>query len=288
MPDTVPPYEASDFIDPRQILPRLQTYQEAGLSVCLVGPPGVGKTTAVYAAAGGRENVRTAMGSELQLSDLLGRMTLRGDTTVWQDGLLVEALREGLTFYADGLLGFSEDCLRAMHSAIDFRRDLIVPGNSQTVSAHPNFRFIASCNRQPTGIDPLSREFRDRLVYIYVDRLDSEGEAKLLIDRHGITAEDADWLLSFAQVTRKLDPVEGASTRQLEAAAIAIRAGVDREHAVRDCVLAPVAGASESHREAIRNAIRGERLEINETWERLASGDEDPGIFMADRRWDER
>lgn len=278
--------DETEFIDLQGVLPRLRGYQRAGLSICLVGEPGIGKTTAVHALAGGAGNVRTAIGSKMQLSDLLGRMTLHADSTVWQEGLLVEAFRKGLTFYADELLGFSDDCLRVLHTAIDFRRELVIPGNSQIVKAHPDFRFVASCNHSPNGIDPLTREFRDRLVYVHLVRLDPEAEAKLLVDRHGISLADAEWLMLFAAVTRKLAHTTGGTTRQLEAAAMAIRAGVPRQHAAHDCILAPIAGSSKPQRDSMLHAIRAEGLEIDDAWGALGSDDHaDSLAFSNDNDW---
>jgi MoxR-like ATPase len=255
-----------DFIDYYDIVPRIKRYFELGLNICLVGPPGIGKNVLVHQLAGGKQNVRTAIGSQMIPGDLLGRMTLQDDSTVWKEGLLVEAGRLGLTFHANELTGFSEDCLRTMHPILDFQREILVTANSQVVKLHPNFRFIASCNLSPTGIDPLTREFRDRLVYVYMNRLDAETEAKLLIDRHGISAKDADWLIAFAKATRNADPKNGASTRQLEAAARAIHSGVNRFDAAADCILSSIVGNSISQRDTLLNAIRAEGLDFDDNW----------------------
>lgn len=255
-----------DFIDHYEVVPRIQRYFDEGLNICLVGAPGIGKTTLVNQLAGGKENVRTAIGSQMLPSDLLGRLTLQNDTTVWKKGLLVEAVEIGKVFYADELPFFSDECLRIFHSVLDHRKEVFVTANSQAIEAHPNFRFIASCNLSPTGVDPLTREFRDRLVYVYMNRLDPQTEAKLLIDRYGISVEDADWLASFAKATRNADPKNGASTRQLESAARAIRTGVHRFHAATDCILSSIVGNSISQRDTLLNAIRAEGLDFDDSW----------------------
>lgn len=265
--------EHISFIDSYAVVPRIKHYLAEGLNPCLVGAPGIGKTTLVHEVAGGAQNVRAAIGSQMLPSDLLGGVRLQADTTVWREGILVEAARRGLTFYADELTGFSDDCLRIMHPLLDFQKKILVTANSQEIEVHPNFRFIASCNLSPTGIDPLTREFRDRLVYVYMNRLDADTEAKLLVDRHGISVEDAEWLIIFASATRNADPKNGASTRQLEAAARAIRRGVKRFHAAVDCILSSIVGNSISQRDSLFNAIRAEGLDLDDGWSRKPAED---------------
>ena len=277
---------SESFIDSQEVVPRIQKYYDAGLNVCLVGPPGIGKTTLVHQLAGGRKNVRTAIGSQMHPSDLLGRMTLKSDSTIWQEGLLVQAARDGHTFYADELTGFSDECIRILHSVVDFRREVLVTANSQEIKVHPRFHFMASCNLSASGLDPLTREFRDRLTYVYIDRLKPDVESKLLVDRYSISLEDADWLVLFAEATRHADPNHGASTRQLEAAAQAIQAGASCYHAAVDCILSSIAGNSLSRRESLLNAIRAEGLELEGKW--LQPIDHKDSLFLAEEQetWD--
>lgn len=210
--------------------------------------------------------MRTAVGSEDHLSDLVGSLRLENGSTVWRTGPLIEAAEKGLLFYADELTGFDPACLRLMHTILDFRRTAIVTANSREFEVHPNFRFIASCNLSPTNLDPLAREFRDRLVYVNIERLDGATEAKLLVDRYQISNEDADWLIRFANATRTFDPRQGASTRQLEAAALSIKSGVDRLNSAKDCILNSIAGISVSQRDSLMKAMLAEGLAEHANW----------------------
>ena len=149
---------------------------------------------------------------------------------------------------------------------MDHRRTLHVNANSETVRAHPDFRFVASANYAASGFDPLPREFRDRLVYVRLTRMDADREAKLLRTRRGVSANDADWLLRFAAVIRNAEPVDGASTRQLEAAATAIAAGIDRVAAATHCILGSVAATSRQEHDRLLNAVRAEGLLSVEDW----------------------
>jgi len=256
----------TEFIDLQGIVPRARHYFAAGINFCLVGPAGIGKTTLVHELAGGVDNIRTIIGGEMHVADLLGGLRLINSETVWLDGPVAEAAEKGLTLYADELTGFNEDCLRVLHSLLDFRRRIFVAANNREVAVHPDFRFVASCNLSATGIDPLTREFRDRLVYIHMNRLDSCTEAKLLCDRYDISVEDAEYLIQFAAVTRKADQNGGASTRQLESAALAVSRGVARFHAAADCILSSIAGSSTSQRDSLLNMVKAEGLELNSDW----------------------
>ncbi len=230
-----------------------------------------GKTTIATILAGGQEYLRTVIGSRTEKSELLGGLQLDADRTYWKNGVLVECVKEGLFFLADEIVGFDNDCLRALHSLLDHRKRVFVTGDGQEIEMHPNFRFLASCNYSNAGMDPLPREFRDRFTYVYIERLSSEMEAKLLMDRYAISDEDAQFLVSYANATRHADPRNGASTRQLEAAARAVVAGIDRVRAASDCILAPIAGCSLSQREVLLNAVRAEGLDLPKNWHMKAT-----------------
>ena len=74
-----------------------------GLSLLLKGPTGCGKTRFVEAMAHdlGRPLITVACHDDLTTADLVGRYLLRGDETVWVDGPLTHAVREGAICYLD-------------------------------------------------------------------------------------------------------------------------------------------------------------------------------------------
>ncbi len=71
------------------------------LPVLLKGPTGCGKTRFVEAMAHelGRELITVAGHEDMTSADLVGRFLLKGGETVWVDGPLTRAVREGAIFY---------------------------------------------------------------------------------------------------------------------------------------------------------------------------------------------
>ena len=74
-----------------------------GLPVMLKGPTGCGKTRFVEHMAWRLERplVTISCHDDLTASDLVGRFLIRDDGTVWQDGPLTRAVREGAICYLD-------------------------------------------------------------------------------------------------------------------------------------------------------------------------------------------
>ena len=68
-----------------------------GVPVLLKGPTGCGKTRFIEAMAHelGRELITVAGHEDLTSADLVGRFLLQGGETVWVDGPLTRAVREG-------------------------------------------------------------------------------------------------------------------------------------------------------------------------------------------------
>ena len=90
-----------------------------GLSLVLKGPTGCGKTRFVEAMAHdlGRPLITVACHDDLTTADLVGRYLLRGDETVWVDGPLTRAVREGAICYLDEVVEARQDTTVVLHPA---------------------------------------------------------------------------------------------------------------------------------------------------------------------------
>src|SRR5262249_12674370 len=82
-----------------------------GLPVLLKGPTGCGKTRFVEAMAHelGRDLITVAGHEDLTSADLVGRFLLKGGETVWVDGPLTRAVREGAICYLDEVVEARQD-----------------------------------------------------------------------------------------------------------------------------------------------------------------------------------
>ncbi|WP_156748194.1 AAA family ATPase, partial [Mycobacterium sp. E3198] len=110
-----------------------------GLSLVLKGPTGCGKTRFVEAMAYdlGRPLITVACHDDLTTADLVGRYLLRGDETVWVDGPLTRAVREGAICYLDEVVEARQDTTVVLHPLADHRRQLPIERLGITLDAAP-------------------------------------------------------------------------------------------------------------------------------------------------------
>jgi nitric oxide reductase NorQ protein len=135
-------------------------YQER-LPVLLKGPTGCGKTRFVEyvtwhlyrgrEAAEPRRRLETplitvACHEDLTGTDLVGRYLLAGDETIWMDGPLTRAVREGAICYLDEIVEARKDTTVLIHSLTDHRRMLPIEKLGETLDAHPDFLLVISYN----------------------------------------------------------------------------------------------------------------------------------------------
>src|SRR5690348_10334822 len=92
-----PPAEAPYYVPVGAEVALFEQCHRRGLPVMLKGPTGCGKTRFVEHMAWrlGRPLVTVACHDDLSASDLTGRFLIRGGETVWVDGPLATAAREG-------------------------------------------------------------------------------------------------------------------------------------------------------------------------------------------------
>ena len=92
------------------------------LPVLLKGPTGCGKTRFVshMAARLGRKLYTVACHDDLSAADLIGRYLLKGGETVWVDGPLTRAVREGAICYLDEVVEARKDVTVVLHRQVVF------------------------------------------------------------------------------------------------------------------------------------------------------------------------
>ena len=98
----------------------------ARLPVMLKGPTGCGKTRFVEHMAWrlGRPLITVACHEDLSATDLVGRFLLEGDETIWHDGPLTAAVRNGAIGYLDEVVEARRDTVVIIHPLTDDRRRL--------------------------------------------------------------------------------------------------------------------------------------------------------------------
>ncbi|XP_022152480.1 midasin isoform X2 [Momordica charantia] len=155
--------------------------------VLLQGPTSSGKTSLVKYLAGliGHEFVRINNHEHTDLQEYLGTyLTNSSGNLVFQEGMLVKAVRNGYWIVLDELNLAPSDVLEALNRLLDDNRELFVPELRETIQAHPNFMLFATQN-PPTfysGRKMLSRAFRNRFVEIHVDEI-PEDELSTIVEK---------------------------------------------------------------------------------------------------------
>lgn len=106
-----------------------------GAPVLLKGPTGCGKIRFVEAMAHetGRELITVAGHEDMTSADLVGRFLLKGGETVWVDGPLTRAVREGAICYLDEIVEARQDTTVVIHPLADHRRELSIDRLGTTV-----------------------------------------------------------------------------------------------------------------------------------------------------------
>src|SRR5579884_3042806 len=195
-----------------------------GLPVLLKGPTGCGKTRFVEAMAHelGRELITVAGHEDMTSADLVGRFLLQGDETVWVDGPLTRAVREGAICYLDEVVEARQDTTVVLHPLADHRRQLPIERLGVTLDAGPEFCLVVSYNPgYQSVLKDLKDSTRQRMVAIQFEFPRPEIEAAIIVREAGVDKATAAELVRLGQAIRRLETGglrEVASTRVLIAA----------------------------------------------------------------------
>ena len=97
------------------------------LPLLLKGPTGTGKSRFVeFMAEKQQQKIYTvACHEETSSTDLIGRYIIKGAETVWIDGPMTKAVKEGAILYLDEIAEARPDIIVALHSLTDYRRTLL-------------------------------------------------------------------------------------------------------------------------------------------------------------------
>jgi nitric oxide reductase NorQ protein len=202
---------------------------EQRLPVLLKGPTGCGKTRFVeymahriYRQGGNsiRQPLQTvACHEDLSATDLVGRFLLKAEETVWQDGPLSRAVKEGSICYLDEIVEARKDSTVLIHSLTDHRRILPVEKLGIILEAHPNFLLVISYNPGYQNVlKDLKPSTRQRFIAIDFDYPEHSEEASIIAHESGVSATFSDQLARIGQKIRNLRSHgfdDGVSTRLL-------------------------------------------------------------------------
>lgn len=204
----------------------------ARLPVLLKGPTGCGKTRFVEHMAwrlyraddSARRSVEhpvitVSCHEDLTATDLVGRFLLSGDETVWTDGPLTRAVRNGAICYLDEVVEARKDTTVVIHSLTDHRRVLPIEKTGELLDAHPDFALVISYNPgYQSVLKDLKPSTRQRFVSLEFTYPSEATEASIIAHESGADPELSERLAVIGAKVRHLREhglEEGVSTRLL-------------------------------------------------------------------------
>ncbi len=233
----------------------LEQYQEVDtfkrafanqLPVLLKGPTGCGKTRFVsYMAQQLNVPLYTvACHDDLTAADLIGRYLIEGGATVWRDGPLTRAVREGGICYLDEIVEARKDTTVVLHPLSDDRRILPIDRTGEQLQAPDSFMLVVSYNpgyqNLLKGMKPSTRQ---RFISLRFDYPKAQLEKQIVQMETGVSAFHAAQLVELAAALRQLkdhDLEESASTRLLIYTATLIKDGMHPLAACRVALIEPL------------------------------------------------
>lgn len=216
------------------------------LPLMIKGPTGCGKSRFVehMAARLGRPLVTVAAHDDTSATDLLGRWLIRGGETVWQDGPVTRAVREGAILYVDEVAEARPDVVVVLHPLTDHRRRLFVERHDEELAAPPEFMLVISFNPgYQRSLKELKPSTRQRFLAVHFDYPAPELEARIVAGETGVEPTVARRLVALAGRMRALETLglaELPSTRLLVDAALLMRSGLAPRAACRAGIIEPL------------------------------------------------
>jgi len=216
------------------------------LPLLLKGPTGTGKSRFVeYMAHYMQLSLYTvACHEETSATDLIGRYIIKGAETVWQDGPLTKAVREGAIIYLDEIAEARPDVIVAIHSLTDFRRALYLDKLGEEIVADENFMFIASFNPgYQRGFKELKPSTRQRFISVSFEYPKPKVEIEIIRSESGVNEDIAKKLMKIGTKIRNLTELgltETVSTRLLVDAGKLISTGLEKRLATEVAVVEPL------------------------------------------------
>ena len=238
----------------------------------LYGRKGAGKSTALeqFCCVTGRPYFAICCDENMSRLDFLGQKGMENASTVWQDGMLLIAIR---TPYA--LIAFEEVStanpadLAILHQVISAQGFITVPDTGERVDVAEGVRFCAADNTNGhgdtsgryAGTKTMNDAFMDMYGWkVQVPTMDETTEAQIIAAQSGCKLTAAKELVRFANVLRDKHydgslPSLNPSLRSLIPWSIDMQMGTDARTAFEDAL---ANSANEMDRETVQQLFVAE------------------------------
>ena len=186
------------FFENSESLKKLMIYLYASSLVnqylCIIGPPGIGKTLGTRAFSLIREIIfkrkydtpfyMHTFNEYTRPSDYLGVSSMKDDKLIFKNGTLTKSLMQGNVFIADEFNISSDDCMKSIFPALElnFSKDMIFPGIEGKIQIDPDFFFVICQNtKEILGRKELPDKIKNKIKTIYYPKRILEEIEKICI-----------------------------------------------------------------------------------------------------------
>lgn len=174
--------------------------------VLIQGPTSAGKTSMVeyLAHRSGNRFVRINNHEHTDLHEYLGTYVSNANgQLMFQEGVLVQAVREGHWVVLDELNLAPTDVLEALNRLLDGNRELLIPETQEVIKPHSDFMLFATQNPAGPygGRKALSRAFRNRFIELHFDNIPVD-ELNIILSRRSQLPES--WCRLIVEVYSRL------------------------------------------------------------------------------------
>ena len=156
----------------------------AGENLLLTGPKATGKNVLAenLAYVFGRPAWNVSFHISTEASFLIGADTYDGDKVIFRPGPIYLTAEHGGFVVLDEINMARNEALAVLHSALDFRQIIDVPGYRK-VKVHPAARFIATMNYGYAGTRELNAALASRFAVLNMPIVSEEDLKKLIVSR---------------------------------------------------------------------------------------------------------
>ena len=153
-----------------------------GTNLLLVGGKATGKNVLAenLAMAFRRPGWDISFHVNMDAAILIGMDTFEGGQVVFRPGPIYQTARYGGFGILDEINMAKNEALAVLHSTLDFRRSIDIPGYDQ-LPMDPAARFIATMNYGYAGTRELNEALASRFVVIEMPTISQEGLKKLIL-----------------------------------------------------------------------------------------------------------
>ena len=177
--------------------------------VLLIGETGVGKTYTLQHVAQEEKKriIRMSLNGEIGINEILGKWLIRAGSTYWQDGVLVEAMRNGWWIILDEINAALPEVLFVLNPLMDDSRSIILAEkDGEMVNAHPDFRIFARMNPcdEYAGTKEMNKALLSRFpIVLNYRNYDSDTEFEIVKYQSGIEDTIARVMVDVANAIRQ-------------------------------------------------------------------------------------